>query len=212
MSGDDADHMIAMRLKIGEIVTISNQDGNVAQVKIVAFDKRNRFVRYDIISNHQQNQSHNLSVFQAILDKQYMDKCVEIMTISPITDIYFFLSDYSVERQLNPIRYERIITRSCEQSESPFRPRVHYITFEEMLKKVNSKKAICTHTYSENKDVTTVISQVNQILVGPEGGWSQEEILCFENLKIPFVSLGERIYPGWLAGFATVKKYFPQLD
>ena len=43
--------------------------------------------------------------------------------------------------------------------------------------------------------------QINKpALLGPEGGWSESEILYFQSLNLSFASLGSIIYPAWIAG------------
>jgi RsmE family RNA methyltransferase len=40
----------------------------------------------------------------------------------------------------------------------------------------------------------------NPALIGPEGGWTESEILYFQSLNLSFNSLGAIIYPAWIAG------------
>jgi 16S rRNA U1498 N3-methylase RsmE len=37
-------------------------------------------------------------------------------------------------------------------------------------------------------------------LIGPEGGWTESEIQYFQSLDLSFSSLGQIIYPAWIAG------------
>jgi RsmE family RNA methyltransferase len=206
LEGMEADHFFSMRVKIGDTLTVCDQVGSKANIEITELDKAKKLIRFRLIS--QPTKSHLMptcTLFQAITDKSYLEKLVEITALSPITNIVLFKSQYTPPGSFSLSRLEKIITRSCEQSERLFRPTLMVLDYGSVLEMLSEFKPLlleCSH-----KNQAEISKFPASILVGPEGGWSPKELKDFEKAGLESFQMGSQIYPAWLAGFSYFTKF-----
>lgn len=195
-----------MRVQVGSSCQVTDLKGNQATIKVTYIDKKTKSIEFEIIEQKEEFDYLNKTLFQAIPDKVYLEKLVETLPLVKVKTCYLFWSDRSVEYTINWDRLNGILTRSCEQSQSCYKPKFEVIKNKQELNKVlEQKKPLVL----ECKNMATVQFEVakkaitkdqKSVLVGPEGGWSNKEIQLFKDTKLEFVHLGELILPSWLAG------------
>jgi RsmE family RNA methyltransferase len=206
LEGVEAEHFLSMRVKVGDNLTVCDQMGSKADIEITFVDKPKKMVRFCLVSDlkkHHVTQTGTL--FQAITDKSYLEKMVEIAPLSPIGNIVLFASQFTPPSSFSIERLERIITRSCEQSERLFRPTLMVVDYEKMLEMLSEFRPLvldCGHINQEK-----ISHFPNSILVGPEGGWSLKELEDFEKAGLESFQMGSQIYPAWLAGYSYFTKF-----
>jgi 16S rRNA (uracil1498-N3)-methyltransferase len=216
-------HLSSLRPKPKQKFVATDLKGGLLLVQIESFYKNKQEIELKILYKLKSEfKEKSRLILQAKTDKLYQEKIVELL---PFIDakICFFDSQFSPKGNLKQDRLDKILIRSCEQSQTSLKPQILSAkNLQEVLetfvlnKKINlDKKSICQvlHTQkpklkekSELKDLEPKKYSKNSdqqiILIGPEGGWSQQEIDLFEELDLEFVFLGSKIYPAWLAGFA----------
>jgi 16S rRNA (uracil1498-N3)-methyltransferase len=198
-------HLVSCRISAGDLVQATDLRGNLATLKITTAEPKSGIYKFEIISTHtRKNNTQKNILFQAKIDKLYLEKLVEIVPLANIDKVVFFDSDYSQKKQsVNLERLEKILIRSCEQSQTIFKPELIFIDSDtELLSQIKK----CNPIVLEGKIPTTKDSNhspniLNSIVVGPEGGWSLKELALFKSLNLRFKNLGDSVYPAWLAGF-----------
>ena len=104
-------------------------------------------------------------------------------------------------------RYEKIIKEACEQSHRQVLPSIHqYINVKNITLNKDTLGLIC---YENNGDTSTLKKALDNvdlfdkiaIVVGPEGGFSQDEVNYLTNIGFLNVSLGKRILRSETAAF-----------
>jgi RsmE family RNA methyltransferase len=206
----DSAHLFSMRVQVGETCQVTDLKGNLAQIKILKIEKKEKSVEFEIIQKNTESNYLNKTLIQAIPDKVYLEKLVEILPLAKVKTCYLFWSDRSVEYTINWERLNGILTRSCEQSQSCFKPKFEVIkSLDELNGVLNEYKPLvleCENmaTIKIEEAKKLVQQDYKPLLVGPEGGWSAKEINNFRNQKLDFVHLGELVYPSWLAGFGIL--------
>ncbi len=202
ISGYNAEHLFSCRVKPGDKLNFSDFKGNLAIAEIVIVDKKTKSIRYKTLekNNFGRPEVENV-LFQAIPDKQYLEKLCEVIPLANIHKLVLFHSDYSLNYNINLERLQKIIIRSSEQGERLFLPEIEILKAkDELLNLIEQHKPLVLHT--QDTKSKNIEKDHSSILVGPEGGWSQEEINRFKNLNLDFVNLGQTIYPAWLAGYS----------
>jgi 16S rRNA (uracil1498-N3)-methyltransferase len=203
------DHFFSMRVKAGDTVTTTDLNGLKREIKVLEAEKRLKLIRFEILSSiyTPQNKNENI-LFQAITDKIYLEKLVEIAPHADINTIYFFYSDRSPKGSINTDRLERILYRSCEQAQKMYKPKIEIIDNNTTMTKIAEYKPIILEIPDEtiSKDIKSHNDTLKSVLVGPEGGWSKGEIDLFKQNNLVFESLGSIIYPAWLAGYTWFTK------
>jgi 16S rRNA (uracil1498-N3)-methyltransferase len=198
-----------MRVKQNQILKVSNLKGFLAEIKISEINKKERLIKYQILNQKKTQKPGEKILYQAILEKNYLEKLVEVCPLANITEINLFHSEFSVKQKINLERLQKILIRSCEQSENLFLPKLNILEKAEILEKLEKEQFLILQKNSkENFKLnfsTLFLNTKNpfkyKVLVGPEGGWSNNELTIFENKKLLFLELKDVVYPGWLAGF-----------
>ena len=121
-----------------------------------------------------------------------LKQCTELGT----TQFYLFKSDFSnFSHQLNQQRLMKIITEAVEQSERARVPQIHLYTnidaYLEDLQRtclVAMERELC-----EENLLNMMIDHGVDILIGPEGGFSDREKALIQSYQLRTFSLGKQI-------------------
>ena len=141
-NGDFVRHFFSMRIQSKQICKICDLKGRLAEIEILEVNKKNNFITVKILKNYQKLKPEEKILYQAVLDRNYLDKLVEIAPLSGITKIYFFFGDYSIKYNLNLERLNKILIRSCEQGQIAFLPEIKLITKSELLENIKNQLVV----------------------------------------------------------------------
>ncbi len=211
IQGEEAGHLLVMRVQRGQVLTLCNLNGTVAIIKILDADKKTKKIEYEILeinssSKDTKTQSDKV-LFQSLLSKDYMEKMYEILPLSQFDKIFIFRTRYSVNNEANPINWERlhrILIRSCEQSERVFLPEIVVLDNKEELE-LQLKKYLPTvmDCNVNSRDTKKNKTSNSAVLIGPEGGFDDAEREYYITLGLGFNTMGTQIYPAWIAGLVS---------
>lgn len=200
--GDEHKHLSkVLRKKIDDEIEVTDGELNVYECRIVEIEKD--FLKCEIIgTKHNLNEPEiKIRLFLAQLKNQdrfefAVEKAVEL----GVTEIYPVITKYVVSKErLSETKLKRIskiIISAISQSQRCFLPILHKsLSFAELLETTkNDKEKFVMYEFSgvENRlDEKNDNGYIN-LLIGPEGGFSEDEI---ENLRLngwKIKSLGER--------------------
>ncbi|WP_066495316.1 16S rRNA (uracil(1498)-N(3))-methyltransferase [Abyssisolibacter fermentans] len=223
--GDDVKHIKnVLRLKIGDKISICDGQNNEYIAKICNINKT--LVLCDIISKCDISRESNIKItlFQALTKGQKMDliiqKAVELgvyqiypvqmkRCVSKITDLK--KENKKVER------WNRIAYEAAKQSKRGFIPKINeVISFMQMTELFNAFDNVIV-PYENEKDtgIKDVLKNINTdsicVIIGPEGGFEEEEIQILEKKNSSIVTLGPRILRTETAGFVTISAIMYEL-
>lgn len=213
--GEDAYHISnVLRCKLGEKLTVSAENSLDYICKISKFEKDT--VILDIIDciGNESEPNLKITLYQALPKSEKMEliiqKCVEIGVdcIVPIkTDRCIVKLNGKEDKKLD--RWNKISEAAAKQSKRGKIPKVkNILSFKEALKDCQSLgQAIIPY---ENEKVNTIKSFSKNfkgdsigIFIGPEGGFTENEInLATQNNILP-ITLGNRILRTETAGLFT---------
>ena len=171
----DSKHITrSFRKNIGDLIRITNGEGLLCETEIV---EKGKNIKVKVISRiiHEPDK---LSIHVAISPLKnisrfewFVEKATEL-GISQITPV---ISRYSEKKKINKDRLERIITSS---------------TFSSFILN-NDEEKIMANLRTENKLKKELFTNNSVcILIGPEGGFSDEEINIAREKKIKEITLG----------------------
>ena len=132
----------------------------------------------------------------------FVEKSTEI-GISEITPL---ITKFSEKKKVNISRLNKIVISSMKQSNQFYLPKVNPITsFDEFLK-LNKDYKLIAHLKNNNSFNNKSIGSKDKIVVmiGPEGGFSKEEILKANKEKIKEISFGKNRFRSETAGVFAV--------
>ncbi|PCI29097.1 hypothetical protein COB55_02805 [Candidatus Wolfebacteria bacterium] len=127
-------------------------------------------------------------MYLAVLKKDNFELVLQKGTELGVTHFHPILTSRTEKQNINVERAEKIVREASEQSGRGTMPTiVPILTLGEVLDTDN--EYIALHMDGEKFDSQKFTEDVS-VLVGPEGGWSDEEIALFKEKNIPIYSLG----------------------
>jgi RsmE family RNA methyltransferase len=198
----DCPHLFVMRPKVGEIWKITNLKGVLATVRILNWDKSKHIIHLEIIEREVKVKNIETcpALVCAITDKSYLDQMIEIIPFTIFNNIFLFNSDRSPIGSVNLKRLESILIKSLEQSEQVFLPQIMILDNLDTLQL--DQQSIYFDCLKDNLSATKYQGKLNgekikYCLIGPEGGWSTQEIELFAAKNMQKICLESLVYPAW---------------
>ncbi len=202
IEGDDFKHLSkVLRKKTGDYVIVTDGELNIYKCRIISNDMKKIICRIESRKYNLYEPGISLNLFIAPLKNVArfefaVEKAVElgVKSIQPVmtehTIIKSKFSNIKMERICN------IIKRATGQSQRCFLPEFRNIVlFSEMLSLTENKNnKIVMYEFSDDRKniISDKISNEYNLLIGPEGGFSKEEVNKLTNAGWILKSLGER--------------------
>tara|TARA_B100000768_G_C11274243_1_gene375008 strand:- start:1205 stop:1894 length:690 start_codon:yes stop_codon:yes gene_type:complete len=201
----DSKHITrSFRKNIGDQIRITNGKGLLCEAEIL---EKGKNIKVKVVSSIL-HEPDKLSIHVAISPLKnisrfewFVEKATElgINQITPIT------SRYSEKKKINTERLERIITSSIKQSNQFFIPKINPIIPFSSFVLNNDEEKIMANLKTNNtlkKELFTTNSIC--ILIGPEGGFSDEEINLARENNIKEITLGNNRLRSETAAIYTI--------
>jgi 16S rRNA (uracil1498-N3)-methyltransferase len=194
LNADESKHARALRLREGDNIYITNGIGSVYLSELESYTKNTLNCR--ILESYQNfgEPDRIVHAFIALIDnKDRMDFCIEKCIEIGVSEFTFLFSRYSAKRQSNPDRLQAkaIATiKQCKRAFLPkFNPTIDIVKIDSVISDYDvylaDENGLSFKSFSLKSNVA--------FIVGPEGGFSDEEISMLQNLdKVSLVNLGNR--------------------
>ena len=189
---NDSRHILkSYRKGIGDMLNFTNGNGLLAECKIIEKGKKIK-VKIVKISKNKPNKVSIHVAISPLKNPSRFEWFVEKATEIGIKEITPIITKYSEKKKVNHERLERISISSLKQSNQLFKPTINSTEkFSDFIKN-NSDQKIMANLKTKNILAKESIKS-NQIclVIGPEGGFSDDEIQEAKNNKITEISFGE---------------------
>ena len=202
----DSKHLSkSLRKKVGDIIRITNGNGLEIKGKIIRLGKN---IKVNVI-NRVKHKKKDLLIHIAmspLKNQSRFEWFVEKSTEIGISEITPLITRFSEKKKVNIDRLNKIVISSMKQSNQFYLPKVNPITsFDEFLK-LNKDYKLIAHLKNNNSFNNKSIGNKDKIVVmiGPEGGFSKEEILKANKEKIKEISFGKNRFRSETAGVFAV--------
>lgn len=219
--GDDVKHISkVLRLSQGEKVILNNCQGKEYLGEIISISKTEVFIK--ILENLDINNESGVEIylFQGLPKAQKMDLIVQKGTELGITEFIPTITqrvDVKLKGEFKKLdRLNRIALEAAKQSKRSLIPIVSEpIEFEEVLSRLKTMDIfLVPYENAENIGIKRVVSDLRKnatinemkkigIMVGPEGGFDEEEINKLKDEGAFIITLGSRILRTETAGFVA---------
>ena len=208
----DSKHITrSFRKNIGDSVKITNGIGHLCNAEIVEIGKKIKVK----IKSIEKFESSIYSVHIAISPLKNTSRFewfVEKATELGVNQITPLICKYSEKKKVNMDRLDRILISSLKQSNQFFKPIINSIkTFEDFIIN-NEDEKLMANLKTSNKINGQLITQKNIcLMIGPEGGFSNQEIELAKKHNIGQVTLGKSILRSETAaiyGLSLIKSIF----
>lgn len=192
-----------LRLKLQQVIDIFDDNGKEYTCKISHIQRHQ--ITLTILKELplKPKNSLNLTLAIAIIRSEKFEWMLQKITELGVNYVQPIYSDFSQHR-FNPektstrlARWKKTIISACEQCQRNYLARISVpITLDEFL----SRNTQPLYYFDTTDTADTIFSftdtiQCNQatLLIGPEGGWSKQELQQFRQKSTPCIRLGEHI-------------------
>jgi 16S rRNA (uracil1498-N3)-methyltransferase len=210
IAGAEAKHAISVRrIRVAEKVQLSNGAG--LRVRGVVESTLNATLQIRALEVFQESRNAiRIGLVQALAKGDRDEMAVQACTEIGLTDIYPWQAKRSIsiwndaKAEKSRLRWQAIATEAAKQSLQSFVPEVHSVlpSIEVAALFADYDRVIVLDPASEIAFSNAVPAGVGSVLlvIGPEGGISDDELVLFENSGAARVSLGTNILRTSTAG------------
>jgi 16S rRNA (uracil1498-N3)-methyltransferase len=209
-NSEDANHAIkVLRIEVGEIFRVSDGNGGWANVQVSEVTKRS--LETTVLEvGRQEPLEIQFTVVQALPKSDRAKEAVELLTEAGADVIVPWLANRSISRTEVISKFATTAREASKQSRRLFIPQLHETVKEkgviELIK--SADLALVFHESAQVKlsEIITPQTKAKSVLVviGPEGGITEEELAAFAAAGAHVAGLGRPILRSAHAGLAAL--------
>lgn len=209
LEGEEANHIIkVLRMNEGDNLTVFDGEGNCADGTIEKIDGKVVYVNAQNRYKSETEPQLKITLFQGIPKNPKMDLIIQKATELGVTRIVpvntkRIVAKIDKENKLERLR--RIAFEAAKQCGRAYIPKVDYpVSFEKALEEMAlHDAAIIPYECEKDGKIGDAIKKgigTLAIMIGPEGGFEEEEVKKAEGIGAKRVTLGKRILRTETAG------------
>jgi 16S rRNA (uracil1498-N3)-methyltransferase len=209
-NSEDANHAIkVLRIDVGEIFRVSDGNGGWANVQVTEVTKRS--LETTVLEvGRQEALEIQFTVVQALPKSDRAKEAVELLTEAGADLIVPWLANRSISRTEVISKFATTAREASKQSRRLFIPHLHETVKEkgviELIK--SADLALVFHESAQIKLSEVIAPQIKVknvvIVIGPEGGITDEELAAFAAAGAHVAGLGRPILRSAHAGLAAL--------
>jgi 16S rRNA (uracil1498-N3)-methyltransferase len=209
-NSEDANHAIkVLRIEVGEIFRVSDGNGGWANVQVAEVTKRS--LETTVLEvGRQEPLEIKFTVVQALPKSDRAKEAVELLTEAGADVIVPWLANRSISRTEVISKFATTAREASKQSRRLFIPQLHETVKEkgviELIK--GADLALVFHESAQVKLSEIITPQTKAknvvVVIGPEGGITEEELAAFAAAGAHVAGLGRPILRSAHAGLAAL--------
>ena len=221
LTGPEARHISSvLRLTVGTTIILFDGSGSYYEAVLTRTSSSRAEARIVSITPHietEMESSTALHLAIGVPKGKKMDMIIQKTTELGIAGFHPFRSRYSAERSSSESRlsrWQKIALEACKQCNRPKPPDLHpLVSYNDFLDEFGPADHDLKLVFWEDKEgqkslheIITPLGKINSvmIIIGPEGGFSAEEVNVAVNAGYEPVTLGSRILRVETAAIAAV--------
>ena len=217
LDGEEFHHLKnVMRTRVGDEVELFNGTNFNAHATVVSIDKNKAILLINRVQINESEPTINFTLFQAVCKGEKLSLITQKITEIGANNLTVFYSQFTdIKDKTSKLdKLERVSISACKQcGRSSVLNVKGVLPFEKMIEE--AKKLDKVFVAYENADGITLFDSLSQnsnyknigLIIGAEGGFSEEEIKKLEENNFEIVSLGKRILrteTASIAGTSTI--------
>ncbi|MBT8048039.1 MAG: 16S rRNA (uracil(1498)-N(3))-methyltransferase [Xanthomonadales bacterium] len=201
LEGGNAHYLArVLRVNAGQTVVLFNGDGRDYAAEVVRADRKEISLRLFSRLPAAAESAVGITVVQALSRGERMDqtlqKCTELgaSAFQPLISerVEVRLDQSKLAKRL--AHWQGVVISACEQSGRAVIPQVHEpLDLEELLARPATGLSLVLAPGAPEPLARAPLGRTVQVLIGPEGGFSEAEQLLMQSRGMQLVSLGPRI-------------------
>jgi len=209
---DDAQHAIrVLRMSAGEVFMLSDGQGKWSKVKIFAVKKKSLEVEV-VETGIQDPLEISFTVVQALPKGDRLKECIELLTEAGVDTIIPWSAQRSIGKAEKGVEKLHVTAREAsKQSRRFFIPQVTDVAnTSKVVELIAQHDLVLVFHESATNKVSEIVtrkyyeSQNVMIIIGPEGGITNEEVELFKSAGAKVALMGRPILRSAHAGLAAM--------
>lgn len=216
-------HLVrVLRVKIGENIKFIDKDKTIYNTNITKITKNSLFAKINNKQKSKRYLKNNIILIQSILANDAQNLLISNACQTGVREICPVISDntsISISSLKNKIeKWQKIALESFKQCERADIPKINEISkLNTILNKFKKENVLIFAEKYENCNLNNCISNIDldseiAIVIGPEGGFSEEEFNYFKAQNYKLITLGQMIYKAPNAVVAAVSNVVSRIE
>lgn len=214
LTGDEGHHAVAVRrLRVGEGLVITDGRGAAATCVVEAAERRELIARCETFA-HVAEPSPRITLVQALAKGERAELAVELATELGVSRIVPWAASRSVsvwreDRAVKgALKWRSTAREAAKQSRRSWFPEVTELASSAVVSQLVREcaeaggSAYCLHEAAESSLAARPLAEEIVLIVGPEGGLTEDEVGRFEDAGAVAVRLGPEVLRTSTAGAA----------
>lgn len=212
LSKEAAGHLIrVLRFQVGDNFIVFNGQAGEFHATIIELNKNTVTVKLGEFIPVNRESLFQITLAQAVLRSDKMDYILQKAVELGVTRFIPLLTAHSTFK-LAPERWQKrylhwqgVIFSACEQSGRTRLPKLENpMTFDVATTAIKADQRVILQACAQQNMNSLPTCQSVALLVGPEGGWSENELKCAHIATYTPMHLGPRVLRAETAGLAAV--------
>lgn len=203
LDGEEFHHLKnVMRTRAGDKVELFNGTNKNAEAEVVSIDKNKATLKIKNVTINESEPKINFTLFQAVCKGEKLSLITQKITELGAANLCVFYSQFTdIKDKTSKLdKLDRVCVSACKQCGRSSTLNINgVIPFNDMVNE--AKKLDKVFVAYENADGITLYDSLIKnanfknigLIIGAEGGFSEEEIKKLEECNFEIVSLGKRI-------------------
>ncbi|HAW08183.1 MAG TPA: hypothetical protein DCW42_03295 [Bacteroidetes bacterium] len=181
---DEQKHLKVLRLKDGENIMISNGKGLIALSQVIYKNNEPILVPIEFYPYYGELENHISIAFCQIQARDRLEFLIEKAIELGVAEIIIIHCDFSQKFNLQPERIKNKAISAIKQSHRSILPQIRYEkSLEIFLSKINPNLTPILLDENGDNPLKETIRRDSIVFVGPEGGFSPEEMQIFGSME-----------------------------
>jgi 16S rRNA (uracil1498-N3)-methyltransferase len=186
IKGESAHHLVSVvRVAVGEQILLLNGKGLTITAVVSSISHKELFLKK--ITSTELKRSYSMDLALGIPKKEALELSLKQAVELGFRKIYLIRSKYSQIRIPEESRLESLLVSAVEQSNSAFMPEVIFTEWDKIPSTNYGQILVMDSQSKANKIEIALKSDARLLIVGPEAGFSNDELALLHNL--PRVSI-----------------------
>lgn len=211
LSGTEFHHIVhVFRRKAGEEIVLTNGKGLLADGEIENINKNELDIRILKIIELKRSIPH-IAIAFPLLKNKHDNMIIEKLTELGVKEFFPITTKRTVRKaSANTIdKFEKVAIAAMKQCDNAFLPKINAVqTINNLLKNNNAYQLLAAVETGEHKSLNDTLDSfpINSvcIVIGPEGGFADDEIDLIKKMNIPTFTLGNHILRAETAAIAAI--------
>ena len=197
ITGDEFYHVTkVMRYKTGYKLIVCSGDGYDYFCEITRIGDKEVECKITEKTFNERELSTEITLYLGLIKPERMDVAVQKAVEIGVKKIVPVITEFTSEKTFKKDRAERIIIEACKQCSRAIVPEICEVKpFKECVDEASGDKLMAyeKETVVKAKEAFSALSKKVSLLIGSEGGFSQEEVDYAKSKGFKTFSLGKRI-------------------